>query len=226
MIHHHHHLNHHHHHLNRHHQDQAQAQAQAQDQEIKRQLIIERVRKQIRLSRAKRTLKTRLSLASFKAARGWQDISFDQIEPHLLSHSRPNPRPTTSQSTTQSIANSITPPRPNQDSNYRADSSNFSQPITPQLSNLLQRPSPPNHPPSCTHSISPFPHTPQQLIRSKWSLNHPSSQTPQESNQLSQDDEDLADQTTAAELMLFLATGSPSPGNRVNKPATYSSTSF
>ncbi|KNZ61206.1 hypothetical protein VP01_1436g5 [Puccinia sorghi] len=193
---------------------------------------------------AKRALQTRLRLAGFKASHGWQDVSFEQIEPQLLrtlkqqqqkaaaGHGQSPPRPRrqmmnrTSQHSDQSPDLSYPGAhRPSQPVwttpdhrlpptfHPQSDTSlSFSRRTIPQITcGTFSAPSsaqphshiPPPPPPQPSH-----PHTPEQIIRSKWTMARIPSQT--HSNTTPEDDE-LRDQTTAAEMMLFLATGSPSP---------------
>ncbi|CAH7687320.1 hypothetical protein BY996DRAFT_4577849 [Phakopsora pachyrhizi] len=66
-------------------EDQSQPEGESNSRADHNQsAVVEKVLKHIRLSKAKRTLQARLSLASFKASHGWQDFAFDDIEPHVL----------------------------------------------------------------------------------------------------------------------------------------------
>ncbi|POW03120.1 hypothetical protein PSHT_11802 [Puccinia striiformis] len=170
------------------------------DDQAQRQLIAERVLKRVRLSKAKRALQTRLRLAGFKASHGWQDVSFEKIEPQLLGtlkqrQAESSPTRTRRQSNRSSQRSELCP-----ESYAGSDRSQpAGQPLTTDFPAIIQI-----QPPS-------YPHTPEQIIRSKWTMARIPSQT--HSNTTPEDDE-LRDQTTAAEMMLFLATGSPSPDHR------------
>ncbi|KDE07751.1 hypothetical protein MVLG_02023 [Microbotryum lychnidis-dioicae p1A1 Lamole] len=52
-------------------------------EERKRKDAIDKVLQRAEIARITRHFKTRLALAAFKAQRGWQDATLDQIEPHL-----------------------------------------------------------------------------------------------------------------------------------------------
>lgn len=199
------------------------------DDQAQRQLIIERVLKRVRLSKAKRILQTRLRLAGFKASHGWQDVSFEKIEPQLsqrlktkqvqLSPSkvrlpatravaRSERSPPSYHERDQSQSN-LTTPDHQKHLPYHSESESghtFSSGAMPQISTNSY-----NAPPRSQIQTPSNPHTPEQIVRSKWNVPRAPSQT--YSNSTPEDDE-LRDQTTAAEMMLFLATGSPSPNHR------------
>ncbi|EFP74098.2 hypothetical protein PGT21_036707 [Puccinia graminis f. sp. tritici] len=203
------------------------------DDQAQRRLIIERVLKRVRLSKAKRALQTRLRLAGFKASHGWQDVSFEKIEPQLMGTLKQKqaelaPSRVRRQSNRSSQRSELSPhlyPGDNRSQpawttpdhrlpsymNSETDSTHtFSLRTTPQMISGAFSAPPSTQPRSLIQPPS-YPHTPEQIIRSKWTMSRIPSQT--HSNTTPEDDE-LRDQTTAAEMMLFLATGSPSPDHR------------
>ncbi|PLW07772.1 hypothetical protein PCANC_26561 [Puccinia coronata f. sp. avenae] len=202
------------------------------DDQAQRRLIVERVLKRVRLSKAKRALQTRLRLAGFKASHGWQDVSFEQIEPQLLGTLKqkqaelvPTRARRQSNRTSQHSEHSpdsypgshrsqpawTTPDHRLPSYHLESDNTHtFSLRTTPQM-NSATFSAPPSTQPRSHIPPPAYPHTPEQIIRSKWTMARIPSQA--HSNTTPEDDE-LRDQTTAAEMMLFLATGSPSPDHR------------
>ncbi|WAR51642.1 hypothetical protein PtB15_1B78 [Puccinia triticina] len=210
------------------------------DEQAQRRLIIERVLKRVRLSKAKRALQTRLRLAGFKASHGWQDVSFEQIEPQLMgtilkqkqvelapTRVRRQSNPTSQPSELSphiypgnNLSQPVwaTPDHRLTSYNSEAESTHaFSLRTTPQMTTGTFSAPPSTQPRSQIQPFS-YPHTPEQIIRSKWSMSRIPSQA--HSNTTPEDD-DLRDQTTAAEMMLFLATGSPSPDHRSISSVTH-----
>ncbi|KAH9474027.1 hypothetical protein MJO28_000131 [Puccinia striiformis f. sp. tritici] len=186
----------------------------------------------ITLGQAKRALQTRLRLAGFKASHGWQDVSFEKIEPQLLGtlkqrQAESSPTRTRRQSNRSSQRSELCPESyagsdrsqpawttpDHRLPSYHSESESthtFSLRTTPQMnSGTFNAPS--SSQPRSQVQPPSYPHTPEQIIRSKWTMARIPSQT--HSNTTPEDDE-LRDQTTAAEMMLFLATGSPSPDHR------------
>lgn len=210
---------------------QSPPQLETPDMQAHRRLVNERVLKRVRLSKAKRALQTRLRLAGFKASHGWQDVSFEKIEPQFLQGMKPKQVEHASTRLRRQASRTIqrtqtkyagfdqsppsltTPDHQRRNTGYQSEpepTTVFSPQTTPQMmSNRFNLPfstQPRSLPPPPT-----YPHTPEQIIRSKWSMARPLSQS--QSSSTPEDDE-LRDQTTAAEMMLFLATGSPSPDCR------------
>ncbi|POW12757.1 hypothetical protein PSTT_04413 [Puccinia striiformis] len=183
------------------------------DDQAQRQLIAERVLKRVRLSKAKRALQTRLRLAGFKASHGWQDVSFEKIEPQLLGTLKQ--RQAESSPTPIDLSRWTTPDHRLPSYHSESESTHtFSLRTTPQMnSGTFNAPS--SSQPRSQVQPPSYPHTPEQIIRSKWTMARIPSQT--HSNTTPEDDE-LRDQTTAAEMMLFLATGSPSPDHDRSPP--------